>query len=175
MKDKIEQALQALMDLPLCSAGRAATLFWFHFGSQREVVDRDGETKLVGEYALHVECTWRITGLGGIAVGSGDLYYPAGVPVSRNSKDFDWRKQGANRADERLSTLLHQLAQAPLVVEGVWADATGSIRLTLSHGYALEVFPSDSLQGEYSEHWRLFQPSLNQPHYVLTGAGHEVH
>ncbi len=46
---------------------------WFAFGDQREVITRSGETKVVGEYALHVQCPWRIVRGDEIVVGSRDL------------------------------------------------------------------------------------------------------
>ena len=175
MKEKIERALQALIGLPLLAVGRAVTLQWFHFGAERTVLDRKGKPQSVGEYALHTEKPWRILGPDGILTGSGDRYYPAGDPTGKIPPDFNWLKQGANRADARTTEFMNKWAQAPLIVEDVWADAVGSIRLTFSHGFALEVFPNDSLPGEYSEHWRLFQPYSEAPHYVLTGSGLEEH
>jgi hypothetical protein len=40
--------------------------------------------------------------------------------------------------------------------------------LNLADAFALEVFPDDSLD---DEHWRLFQPSRDLRHFVVTGAG----
>ncbi len=56
------------------------------------------------------------------------------------------------------------------MVTHAWADNVGSIRLHLTGGYALEVFPDDSLK---DEHWRLFQPYTEELHFVLTGSGIE--
>jgi hypothetical protein len=52
-----------------------------------------------------------------------------------------------------------------------WFEFGSQRHLTLSDGYMLEVFPDDSVGGEY---WRLFQPYRNTEHLVVTGQGIEV-
>jgi hypothetical protein len=82
--------------------------------------------------------------------------------------EFDWDQPGVNRCDERVSMFLEERQDAPLIVEEVQADVVGSLRLILSGGYVLEVFPDDSVGGEY---WRFFQPSTEAEHFVVTGQG----
>src|SRR5512138_3471413 len=105
MKNRIEEALRVLVGLPMWSAGRAGNLEWFEFGARRIVIEQHGkhrgEQKEVGEYALHVQCTWRITHQNGIVVGSHDRYYPRGERPFQDSQDFEWDQPGANRCDER--------------------------------------------------------------------------
>jgi hypothetical protein len=60
-----------------------------------------------------------------------------------------------------------------LLVERVEADALGGFRLILQRGFVLEAFPANSLRGEYSERWRLFQCSTEGRHFVVTGYGVE--
>lgn len=169
MKEQIEETLQCLLGLPLWGASRAADLESFQFGDRRTVSSRRGGTKEVGEYALHVQCAWRIVGKYGIVVASRDRYYPAGN-ADEFPPDFEWDCPGANRCDERVAVLFKETANSPLAVEAIQADNAGSIYLTLSGGYKLEVFPDDSLPGEY---WRLFQPSKETEHFVITGLGIE--
>lgn len=172
MKEQIEHTLKVLTGMPLWSIGRAGSLEWFHFGSQRRTVtSSSGGTKIVGEYALHVECAWRIIGPGGIVVASRDRLYPAGNDPYKDLMDFEWDKPDANRCDERVSMFLDKRMNAPLIVEAVQADLVGSLRLVLSDGYALEVFPDDTVGGEY---WRFFQPSMDTDHFVFTGHGFET-
>ena len=40
--------------------------------------------------------------------------------------------------------------------------------MILTRGFALDVFPDESLPGE---HWRLFQPGNEKTHFVVTGMG----
>lgn len=159
--------------MPLEDAGRTASLQWFSFGDVRDVPDHQGGMKEVGEYALHVQCEWRITGPEGLIVGMNDRYFPAGDAYDE-PPDFNWDVQGANRLDERLSRFMEQRRSRPLVVEQVWADHVGSFRLLFDGGYSLDVFPFETTKYEY---WRLFKPGLPDagevPHFVVTGEGLE--
>lgn len=62
----IEAALAPLVGLPLWASGRAGDLQWFQFGAKHAVVAQSGSAKgterTVGDYALHVQCAWRIDG-----------------------------------------------------------------------------------------------------------------
>lgn len=172
MKEQIEAALEPLIGLSLWTARRAADMEMFHFGARRIVPGRDGEPREVGEWALHLQCAWRLTGPEGIVVGSRDRFYAAGVdPYAEvESEDWDWDRPGANRCDERIDAFFTAQSATPPVVEAVSADRLGGFCLQMSGGHALEVFPFDSL-GE--EHWRLLPPSREQDHFVVTGLGVE--
>jgi hypothetical protein len=122
----------------------------------------------VGEYALHLQCAWRIRGPRGIVVGSGDLHYPK-CDSDDIPEDFDWQKE--NRRDERLTGLLTTGAEKPLMVEGVSGDETGGFVLNISRGFRLEVMPDDSLP---HEHWRLLRPGELSSHFVVSGRGIEA-
>ena len=61
----------------------------------------------------------------------------------------------------------------PLKVTGVQADRVGGFELALEGEHLLQVSPADSLTDEYSEHWRLFRPSEEGPHFVVNGSGVE--
>jgi len=164
----IESALAPLVGLPLWASGRAADLQWFQLGAQRPVTAQYGPAKrterMVGDYALHIQCAWRISGPTGIVVASRDRYVPAGDP-DEEPADWRWDRPGANRCDERIKAWC---LGGPYLVEAVAADPTGGVRLALSHGYALEVFPDDS---QDREHWRLLQPARDADHFIVTGAG----
>jgi hypothetical protein len=168
MREVIEEALQALVGQPLLLTRRAADMEMFHFGVRHIVRDSKGNESVIGTYALHVQCAWRIVGPLGIVTGRHDLYYPAGDP-DRDEPGFDWQVPGSNRRDARMASFMIQW-QAPLVVVAVQADAVGSVYLTLSQGFALEVWPDDSLAGE---HWRLLALSQAGPsrHFVVSGIG----
>lgn len=165
MKAKIEEALHCLIGLPLWNASRAADLESFQLGTRHIVPSHRGGTKEVGDYALHVQCAWRIVGAEGIVVASRDRYYPAGNP-DEDPPDFEWYRSGTNRCDEQVAMFFKNKTNTPLVVEAIQADPVGSLRLTLNNEFALEVFPDDSLAGE---HWRLFQPFNDNDHFVVTG------
>ena len=91
MQAEIEKATAILVGVPLFQCTRAVDLAAFSFGKRRTVRDKHQTTREIGEYALHVQCAWRITPAHNVVVGKGDLYYPAdeaqartpGVPTPR--------------------------------------------------------------------------------------------
>jgi hypothetical protein len=168
MRDQIELALNVLVGKSLWASHRAADMEMFQFGGRVAVTNHRGEPGEVGEYALHIQCPWRVVGLEGISVGSGDLYYPPGDAEGAADFDYDGKQ---SRRDRRLLDLFQTEAEDFLVVEDVQADDVGSLRLTFSQGYALELFPADSLLMEDNEHWRFFRPGLDNPHFVVSGLG----
>jgi len=71
----IHQALAPLVGLPFRCIGRATNLLWLHFGELHEVSDRRGGTKDVGDWAVHIQCPWRISRHGRILIAYHDYYY----------------------------------------------------------------------------------------------------
>jgi hypothetical protein len=167
MREQIQQALDSLIGMALWSSGRAADLEWFQFGRRRTVAARSG-TKEVGEYALHIQCGWRIRRGDQVVVGGRDLYYP---PEENDGPmdDFDWDVQGANRRDKRIAALF-QNETRQFLVRKVEVGEAGGFTIIFDDEYALDVFPDDSLS---DEHWRIFKPSAEEPHFVVTGKGLE--
>ncbi len=74
------------------------------------------------------------------------------------------------RLDAVMEDLLASLRDRPLVVEWVDADEVGSVRIGMSGGYSLELFPDTSAD---LEHCRLLQPGTGLEHFVVTGHGIE--
>lgn len=95
---------------------------------------------------------------------------PHDEPLADDDDDWDWSAPGANRRDVRLRDWLGERSYD---VERANADPAGGIVLALADGFALEVFPDDSLDGEYSERWRLFRPGELDSHFVVSGGGLE--
>jgi hypothetical protein len=132
---------------------------------------------MVGEYALHIQCPWRLEREpdAQIITGSGDLYEPYDE-ADWKDEAFNW-ESGNNLQEQALSRLLQEYdaktkqivnATDRLVVNAVEADAFGGFRLDLSGDYQLRVFPCTSRE----EAWRLFKPTADgeQPteaHFVV--------
>jgi hypothetical protein len=168
MRDEAERALTPLIGLQLRAGHRAADMQMFQLGNLISVKSLRGEPREVGEYALHLQCAWRICGREGIVVGSGDLYRPNGdsedIPA-----EFDWQKE--NRRDQRLTDLLTTGAAIPLRVERVSADEVGGFILDMNRGFRLQAFPAYSSRNEC---WRRFRPGDLSTHFVVTGRGIET-
>jgi hypothetical protein len=170
MKDRIEQSLASLVGLPMWVARRAADMEMFQFGDRQLTRNRRGEPAEVGQYALHVQCTWRLLDARGIIAASQDCFYPAGDPDNK-PPDFEWDK-AVNRRDERMAAFFATCGNAFPVVQRVEADRLGSLRVVMSGEVTLEVFPDNSLE---EEHWRFFRPASDEKHLVVTGRGLDFH
>ncbi|MCG8350076.1 MAG: hypothetical protein MI924_20105 [Chloroflexales bacterium] len=169
MQERIRDTLQVLVGLPMWDAGRAANLIWFHFGAKQLIKGRKGDLREVGEYALHLQCAWRIVHLDSIVVASNDRLYPRDDP-RHEPPDFDWMVPGANRCDEQLECLFTTFDPSQLIVQAVETDRVGGFQLSMGRGLALEVFPNNSFDAEC---WRFFCFSRDERHLVVTGAGIE--
>jgi hypothetical protein len=171
MKDQIEKATAVLIGKTVWQCTRAADMACFDFGERRTVPSFRGGTKEVGEYALHVECAWRVRHGEEIVVARRDLYYPADYQHESgdNPPSFDWDKD-PNRL-EKLFRLFFENGARSFMVLGARAAEAGGLNLALCDGFYLELFPDYSFGDEY---WRLFRPSAEEPHFVVTGRGIET-
>ena len=172
-QQQVENVIAPLAGIPLWDAGRAADLLWLAFGQRQTIQDFRGKSREVGEYALHVQCAWRFVQGETVVAGNRDLYYPRGYknPKDEIPKGFDWDVQGANRCDEMLAGLFADGAKQ-YVVQKAEVGQAGEFALLMEGGLTLQIFPNDSLEGE---HWRLFRPGSDVPHWVYTGNGLKRH
>lgn len=157
----IQKTLAPLAGLPLRCIGRAADLLWVHFGEMREVPDRKGGTRTVGEWALHVQCPWRLIRAPRILVARRDCFYEAD-----SDAHYDRDGGGESRFDRLAKPLNLQFENSPPRVELIMVDSVGGFTLHLAGCYDFEVFPDEST-GSDCEHWRLFQPGSEQEHFVF--------
>jgi len=170
MKAQIENATAVLVGKPLWKCTRAADLASFQFGARNKVPGFRNTTKEVGEFALHVQCAWRIVRKDRVIVGSRDLYFPADYSDDEEiPPEFDWDRD-PNLRDKQLQSLFDN-DSLEFTVLGVETGAAGSLRIALSGGLFLDILPYDSL---LHEHWRLFDPRTDSSHFVVTGGGIET-
>jgi hypothetical protein len=170
MKEAIRTELGKLINLKRREAGRASNLLWVGF-RERILVKRRGEAEEVAEYALHIQCSWRITRANKIIVASKDFYSP--VSECDVEEGFDWDEQGSNRFDERITSFIEGVKEE-LIVERIDSDELGGLKIFLSESYVLEVFPDSSQDDEYSEFWRFFNRKSDTPHFIVSGNGIET-
>ncbi|KQU24315.1 hypothetical protein ASG61_20560 [Bacillus sp. Leaf75] len=170
MKKRIKSQLEILVGSKLSNIGRASNLFWLEFGEALSVIRR-GKTQELAEYALHIQCSWRITKDNKILVASRDFYSPR-TGVDDGNEHFEWDVQGNNRFDERIEYFIRSLKE-PLTVESIDSDEFGGLKVILSNGFTLNVFPDISEDDEYSEFWRFFTRGKDSFHFVVAGNGIE--
>ncbi len=155
------RALLPLIGLPLRRMGRAADLFWLHFGELREVPTHDGSTKCVGEWAIHVQCPWRFSRIGLIIVAKGDFYRsPEGDALGK-----DWDVLGKSKFDQVAEALCRESEVHPSTVVSVDCDEKGGFSMHFDDEIKLEAFPEGSVG---QEQWRRFQPGIQNPHFVAS-------
>jgi hypothetical protein len=172
MKSEIEKSLAVIVGKPLAHSRRAADMQMFDFGALHDAVNRKGFPIQRAEYALHVQCPWRIVASREIVVGSEDVYDP---PAEQHPPDSDFisRHPEPSRRDERLESFFAEGYSSVGVVEGVEADDVGSLSVYFSGGAVLELFPCESPGAEYADQWSFFRPGADQEHLVVTAKGME--
>lgn len=157
MKDAIEEAAGALIGLPLTDIGRAANIVWIQFGT-------------FPDHALHISCAWRLSEPGSILVAAGDLFTPADPDMDPD--EFHWDQQGANWFDARAHAWRDAIRDVSVTVERVAGTDRGDLRIELTGGLVLEVFPdSGPAPHVETEFWRLFRPRREDPHFVVGSEG----
>ena len=157
-REQVIAALSQVIGLPLTAAWRAADMRMFHFG-KLEPADRGS----VGEFALHVQCPWRIDGPDGIVTGRLDLWETVEDDPNLRHEAWDYEKS-PNLQDFRLDQWLARNGSSP-VVESVDADEFGGGIIAFAHGFVLRLFPA----GTRAEDWRLLGPRIDAPHFVIIG------
>jgi hypothetical protein len=168
IRTAIETALKPLLGLPLTAAGHAGDMRTFTFGDAQPSTTGRG---LVGGYALHVQCSWRLTNGEDIVTGYFD-YHIGNDGVS--DPDREDRRRG-NRQEARMGEFFPDCdaeRRVPIdgtrrfVVTSVEADRFGSLDIGFNGGaIRLQVFPDSSAM----EHWRFFAHGQVTPHFVIVG------
>lgn len=169
MANESEDALNQLIGLPMWHAGNAGSMQWFEFGECREIIKPDNSSRLVGEWALHVFCAWRICNLTQILVASYDrcrkieLLENYVENFGRDEK-FDERLAGESQANLKIKAFFADKTDSLRVSKAV-VDNVGGFQLRFETDIFLDVFPDCSIEG--FEHWRIFKPVTNSAHFVM--------
>lgn len=167
---RIRAALSPLESLPLWSITRAADMLSIQFGERHPAPTERNPERVVGAYALHVSCAWRLSGTTGVITGVDDLY----VPADDTDEDFQWDRPGKALADLRLRTWVAAHAASPLAVEQITVDRCGGFVLQFPQTFAFEVFPvAGADPSVLREMWRLLQPARESAHFVYLDHGIE--
>lgn len=165
----IQNKLKCLVGLQLVIARLGGSMRGFHFG---EITRNTIKGKSSGEFSLHIQCPWRIEYKNSIFTGNNDLWCPADP-----EQDIDWEtwnfEENDNLQDKLLGELLRGYDSSTrsfenntslLFVEMISSDIYGGVRISLSGGYELVIFPT----GTTDEDWRMLN-HVEGSHFVIVG------
>ncbi len=158
MKLEIENKLKILRGLPLTNAGRAGGMAWLHFGKLSAVKSLNGSEKIIGEYALHIQCSWKL-----IRVSAG-MFTP-----SCDSTEIVANSYNLSRDAERIIDTI----KGEISVLSVEADSKGNLKIIFTENYLLELLADGMDDSNEIEYWRFFIPNNPSPHFVVTNNGIE--
>lgn len=142
--EQIKGELQRLIGLEAWGPAFAGDMLMIQFGKPRERVSLNGGKRNVGEFALHIQTTWRI---------HSNFYEPSPNNTTSEYEDISF------------------LLKHPHV-KSVTAKDLGPFNLDFSSGHCLEV-STPNVSPIDTEFWRLLGPGLNGRHIVVTSSGIE--
>lgn len=156
------------MGMQLSVLHHAGSMRIFHFGEISEA--NEGVS---GQYAMHVQCPWRLLQGDTIITGSGDWY----EPVDENIDLDSWEPaRGGSVQEKKLRVLLacpEEVSRTIInrtgkyFVKQMLADEVGGCKVVFSENISLILFPS----GSVAEAWRLIPLDTNAPHFVVGPQG----
>ena len=147
-------------------------MLWLQFGARTHAPTKRSPQRVVGDFALHLQCPWRVSASDAVVVASGDMFHPA---ADRDEREFDPGRPGDAVADTELRRWIDAHANAPLEVMSVDVDCVGGFALELARSNVVEVFPDVSAAVRPGvELWRLLRPGRDLAHVVLLSSGIEA-
>ena len=160
---EINEILEKMVNLKVGDIGRACDLLWLGLGEDIDYIDYKGRTSKKSEYALHLQCPWRIKNAEGrIVVASYDMYEPNST--IEWFEDFDWDIQGNNLYDEKIEIWFKEKDRFVIAYE---LQTDLDLIVTFDDGNSLEIFMNKTTDTEY---WRFFN---SENHVVVSGV--DVH
>ena len=158
--DEIERALQPLVGLSWRAIGRAADVVWLQFGQLRKVPAFKGATKSVGEWALHLQCDWRLLKDDRGLLSAEDIRIDEnGAPVIDEPG-----RLGQSVFDDAAWWLNNSLARNAPWTSAISVGKPPSFSILLSDGRKFDI----AARGE-GEQWRIFQPATDgNAHFVVS-------
>jgi hypothetical protein len=169
MNKLIESNLNVLIGKPLTNLGRASNLFWFNFGDFVFKKNRLGIERKVGQFSLHVQCSWRISSNNKIIIAYRDVYTPSSQ--WNEEEEFNWEIVGNNRFDEQAGEI-NKDSKSSFIVKQISADNLGGVKIHFDNHHVLEVFPDGS--NNEDELWRFITNIGDSYHMVVTGKSIEI-
>lgn len=160
----IYQYLDRIIGKPICSIGRVANMLWIGIGEKFITVNQRGKLIEKSTFALHIQTQWRIVNEmeGKVLLATDDMYSPRKDMIYQ--KDFDWEPQGNNLFDEKSQSWLKK--EKNIFIKNYEINQWGDLILLFANNEKLQVF---NLSSEDTECWRLFMPTREEPHLVVSG------
>lgn len=159
---EVPAALAPLHGLPMRGFVRAGNMLMVEFGELRQVHRRKGGTHLIGEWALHIQCAWRLVRPPEILVANFDFY-----TFADRDEPYDFDADGSSRFDQLAKPITEELATQLPEVTSIQFDHAGGLSLGVASGLFLDVFPHESTANAYDS-WRLFRPGDDGEHWVFS-------
>ncbi len=156
-KNRVESELRRLVGLRTWGPGLAAGMLMISFGDRHRDTTMKGKEVQIGDYALHIQCAWRLARSNAVVVGFAD-YVAAEDDEEKVMKLYN--------------CLNEALSKSPTVTEVSFVRG-GAFSLALEDGLYLEAFPSLSDSDPDAEFWRIFRPKSPTSHFVVTPTGIE--
>lgn len=130
------------------------------------------ERVLVSEYALHIQCAFRLTCGDKIIAATSDIFQP--TEEALENPDFDWDNfnydvKGGNQFDWVMENWIAPY-YAEFVVKEISVNKFGDLKISFQNDYVLELMVDVSLDAEC---WRFFSPGVEDSHLVVLGTGIE--
>ncbi|EEA02729.1 hypothetical protein BH160DRAFT_2034 [Burkholderia sp. H160] len=148
-KEQVRRHLSALIGLDASGVAHAADMLTLQFGPLREVTTSRGTIKRLGDWALHIQCDWRIE---------------QGHAIVASYSDFAASEESTKVTTQRIRDLL--VTHGPTAVLDIEAGENGDAVISLARGTRLVILagaiPDD-------EDWRLFPSNPDAKHFVIEG------
>lgn len=154
--------LNILINKRLQGIGRAGDMCWISFGELIKMKNYKGDIVEKGEYALHLQCPWRIKDFNSkIILASRDIYEP-NSKISWND-NFEWDIKGNNLFDENINKMF--LDKNSILVKKVSISLNNDLTIIFSNKLVLECFTNISSEQEC---WRFFKTGADM-HLIASG------
>jgi hypothetical protein len=165
-QERIEEAMGGLGGLVLSGSRRDLNELTLTFS------EASGRQEKL--YELIINCAWRLFSADGILVGSGNLFTP--LDPSDDPAYFNIELPDASWWDLRWREFLEHSPATSLVVNEVAASPLGDVRVSLSGGLILQIFPCAAATDHFAvDHWRLRRIGSSEDDFIATtyGIGYE--
>ncbi|MGF6259387.1 hypothetical protein OKW49_000288 [Paraburkholderia youngii] len=148
-KEQVARHLSILIGLDVSGVAHATDMLTLQFGPLREVRTSRGSIKRLGDWALHIQCDWRIE---------------QGSAIVASYSDFAAAEESTRRTTQRIRDLL--VTQGPIAVLDIEAGEDGDAVILLTRGMCLVIL-ADAIPDD--EDWRLFPSNPDAKHFVIEG------